>query len=57
VQYADGTTVSHIVGIEAHDDYSLLLRQDDTRWLAGRYPKLSIKPNGKIVTFPAFIEF
>jgi len=57
VVYADNTSITHIVGIEAKDDYTLLLRQDDTRWLAGRYPKLSIKPNGKIVTYNAFIEF
>jgi alpha-tubulin suppressor-like RCC1 family protein len=57
VVYADGTSVSNMVGIEAKEDYTLLLRQDDTRWLAGRYPKLSIKPSGKIVTYDAFIEF
>jgi alpha-tubulin suppressor-like RCC1 family protein len=55
--YSDNSVLSHIVGIEAKDDYTLLLRQDDTRWLAGRYPKLSIKPNGKIVTYNSFIEF
>jgi alpha-tubulin suppressor-like RCC1 family protein len=57
VVYADGASISNMVGIEAKEDYTLLLRQDDTRWLAGRYPKLSIKPNGKIVTYDAFIEF
>lgn len=55
--YADGSVLSHIVGIESNDNYSLLLRQDETRWLAGRYPKLSIFPDGKIVTFNSFIEF
>lgn len=57
VVYADNSAITHIAGIEAKDDYTLLLRQDDTRWLAGRYPKLSIKPNGKVVIFDAFIEF
>jgi alpha-tubulin suppressor-like RCC1 family protein len=56
-QHADGAPIKGMVGVEAHDDYTLLLRSDDTRWLAGRYPKLSIKPEGKIVTFPYFIEF
>jgi len=57
VVYSDNTPITHIIGVEAKDDYTLLLRQDDTRWLAGRFPKLSIKPNGKIVTHDAFIEF
>jgi alpha-tubulin suppressor-like RCC1 family protein len=55
--YSDRSLVAHIVGIEAKDDYSMLLRADETRWLAGRYPKLSIKPNGKVVTYKEFVEF
>jgi alpha-tubulin suppressor-like RCC1 family protein len=55
--WADKSLVEHIVGLEARDDYTMLLRADDTRWLAGRYPKLSIKPDGKVVTYKSFVEF
>lgn len=53
----DRTLVKHIVGIEAKDDYTMLLRADDTHWLSGRYPKLSINPNAKVVIYKEFVEF
>lgn len=55
--YPDKVPVRNIIGIEAHDDYSLLLRADDFRFLAGRYPKASIVPGSKIITHPYFVEF
>jgi alpha-tubulin suppressor-like RCC1 family protein len=53
----EANRIEHIVGIEARDDYTMLLRADETKWLAGRYPKLSINPKAKLITYQEFVEF
>lgn len=53
----EANRIEHIVGIEAQDDYTMLLRADETKWLAGRYPKLSINPKAKVITYQEFVEF